>query len=173
MTARSLATALAPVAQALLDAAHARAAALEAAVAAEAGEDERTALAEAHAVIDQARRDGEAVAERAAARTMTEARRTARERTLHAQRTALDTVRAGIRAELLRRRESGPVRSLIATLTDRARAALGAGAAIRPLTGDRLGVVADDGNRHLELELDDLVDRELEQQAERVREVWA
>ena len=172
MSTRTPAAQLAPVAEALLDAARERAAALEEAAATQVREREQAAQAEANAIIDQARRDGEAVAERAAARMLNEARRSARELALHAQRAAYDAVRSEVRTAVLRRRDTDPVRTLLATLTDRARVALGSDAVVQTLAGDRLGVVADAGDRHLELDLDDVVDQELERAGERVLGIW-
>lgn len=172
MTTRTLSAGLAPVAQALIDAAHAHAAEREAAAAAEVCEREQAAQAAADEVIAQARRDGESVAERAGARMLGEARRRARERSLQAQRFAYDAVRAAIRAEVAQRRETDQVRSLIATMTDRAHAALGPDAVVQALTGDAVGIVADAGNRHLELTLEDLIDRDLADAAERVLGLW-
>lgn len=164
--------ALAPVIAALHANAEQRATAILAAADADAQNVMAQAQAQATAVLTQARADGEAAAERSATIALAAARHDARGLVLVAQRRMHEALRGGTLAELARRWTSPEAAVLSARLTDIARARL-PGAIVRPIDDGRIGVIADAGNRHLELTTETLVDRALSERGSRISELWA
>jgi vacuolar-type H+-ATPase subunit E/Vma4 len=168
-----MAAALAPVVGALRAEAQAQATAILTAADAAAREATTHAQTQATAVLAQARTDGEAAAERTANIALGATRRDARGVVLAAQRRVHDAVRAGTLAELARRWTTSEAAALAGRLADIARARLGPTATIRSVHDARIGVVADAGNRHLELTTELLVDRALSEFGPRINALWA
>jgi len=132
---------------------------------AEAGE-------EAEAILARARADGEAAAERLASAALAAARREGHEAVLGAQRRVYEAVRRGAHEALVQAAGSAGVDALLARLEGLARARLGPGADVRRLGGERVGICATAGTRAIELTVDELIEREVAQLADRVENLW-
>jgi vacuolar-type H+-ATPase subunit E/Vma4 len=168
----SMLTALAPVIEALLHAAHANAANCVSAAEADAAAQLEHARAEAAAILAQAMTDGEVAAEHAASAAVIVAGREGREMILAAHRRAYEMLRQGISEELVRRSESPEGAALVALLEALVRARIGPDATISRLHRPRIGVSATDGKRHVEMTADPFVERELAAFGDRIEELW-
>lgn len=148
-------TALAPVREALLAAAHTDA--------------QATAQSAEWRAVDSL-----AAARRAAAGLVAtdqaRARRQARAVVLTAQRDLYDELRACSRAAVARLRDDPDYPRMLARLSDRARAALGSAAVLgEPEDG---GIVATDGVRRVDFSLPTLADRAFDASAVQIRRSW-
>lgn len=127
---------------------------------------------EAEAIRARARADGEAVAERLASVALATARREGHEAVLGAQRRVYEAVRRGAHEALVQAGGSAGVDALLARLERLARLRLGPEADVRRLNGERVGIRATAGIRSIELTVDELIEREVAQLADRVESLW-
>jgi vacuolar-type H+-ATPase subunit E/Vma4 len=171
--ADDMASATAPVSEALIEAARRRA---EEALA-RATEDARTELVRAHAqaesLLAQARADGTSAAERIAALQLAATRREAHETVLAARRHAYEMLRHDAIEALIRRSSTTEGRNLADRLSALVEERLGGAAAVRPVEPDPLAVEAESGNRRAAIGPTSLVDHVLLSMTEEVERLWA
>jgi len=169
----AIAASLAPVIDAITDAAQARAQAIQAAAAADADAELARARREASRILDAARAAGTAAAATTAASQLTVARRQARECVLVARRQAYEMLRDGALAALVRRASTPDGRRLAERLQTLVRDRVGASASVHRAGPGNLGAIAESGNRRAELEPEELVDRALESLGAGIEALWA
>jgi len=163
-------TALAPVREALLAAAHTDAQATAQSAEWRAVDGLAAARQAATGLIAQARSEGSAEAAGLVATDQARARRQARAVVLTAQRDLYDELRACSRAAVARLRDDPDYPRMLARLSDRARAALGSAAVLgEPEDG---GIVATDGVRRVDFSLPTLADRAFDASAVQIRRSW-
>ncbi|MGO9342066.1 MAG: hypothetical protein ACLP6E_06045 [Acidimicrobiales bacterium] len=168
-----MASAVAPVSEALIEAARRRAEQTRMRV----EEDARAELARAHAqaesMLAQARADGVSAAERIASLQLAEARRHAHETILAARRRAYETLRSDAIEALVRRSTTTEGRNLAHRLSALVEQRLGGVASIRHVEPDPLEVEAESGNRRAAIGPASLVDHVLLSMTEEVAGLWA
>lgn len=162
--------ALAPLREALLEAAHRAAAQVVAAADADADAVVAQAQEEAASIRAQARERGAADAEALLSAERASARREARGVVLAEQRRAMEDLRAAAREAVRGLRADPGFPAMRAALAERARAELGGSAVVRDADGG--GVVATAGTRRLAFTLDDLADEQLDRLGPAVAELW-
>lgn len=163
---------LGAVRQALLDAARGEAARVVAAARAAADDTRARARDRADETLRRARCDGEAAAQQMLAVERARDRRDAQRITLAARRRAWEELRqrAGAAAEQLATAPDYPDR--VARLADTARTRLGDAAVITVDGPEGPGVVAEAGNRRIDMRLRVLADRSVAELGTRVEELW-
>jgi vacuolar-type H+-ATPase subunit E/Vma4 len=149
-------TALAPLRQELLRAAHADAEAALAAARQAADQAMAAARAEATRLVAAGRAEGTRAGEAVAADTLVRARAQARARQLAARRELLEALRREVTARLLTLRTGPAYEDLRAVLTGRARELLGPGVTLTEPPGG--GVIATAPGRRVDLSLTTLAD---------------
>jgi vacuolar-type H+-ATPase subunit E/Vma4 len=164
---------LVPVADAIVDAALARAQATRSVAAEDARAELARARQEAARILDEARSDGTAAAAATAASQLTIARREARETVLAARRRAYETLRGGAVTALVQQAATPDGRRLAGRLQALVRDRVGASASVHAAGPGNLGAVAESGNRRAELEPAELVDQALESLGARIAALWA
>jgi cell division septum initiation protein DivIVA len=173
---RGMEAALAPVASALLDAAHHHAESIVGRAQVEADTDTATARCRGERVVADARRQGAEVAGRLAALRVASARRQGRQLVLEARRRAYQSLRRRATEALELQKDSIEAHQLMRRLVDAAVARLGAGvpgAAPAPEVhseGMSLEVVS--GARRVRVDPADLVDLVLAPMSEKVEALW-
>ena len=165
--------ALAPVADALVEAARARAQAERGGAEEDARTEFARARAEAEQMLVEARADGEEAAERSAGAQLAMARREAHETILAARRRAYDTLRSNAIKSLERQAASPEGRQLAERLVSLVRKRVGPSASVHRDGSDALAAVAEAGNRRAALGPSALVDWVLESLATEIEALWA
>ena len=165
--------ALAPVADTLVAAAHARAQAERS----RAEEDALTELArgraEAERLLAEARAEGVQAANQVAAAQLAVARREAHELVLAARRRAYETLRRDA-VEALEQRGASPEGRLLGNrLVVLVRDRIGTSAPVRRVGPGALAAVAESGNRRAAIETSALVDQALMSMADEIEGLWA
>jgi vacuolar-type H+-ATPase subunit E/Vma4 len=170
MTRPDFAVDLAPVRATLLAEASAAGEAELTQAEAEARRQVEAAQTEGRQILDDARRRGLADAAAETRVAASHARREARGIVLAAQREAYDQLVHACEEQLRGLLEGPQGSGLIATLTQLAEEAVGAGAV---LTQSASGVAADEGSRHIELTVEGLARHAVDELLDEVPQLWA
>jgi vacuolar-type H+-ATPase subunit E/Vma4 len=165
--------ALAPVADTLVAAAHARAQAERSLAEEDALSELASSRAEAERLLTEARAEGIQAARQEAAARLAVARREARELVLAARRRAYERLRSDA-VEALEQRGATPEGRLLGTrLMALVRDRIGTTAAVRQVGPGSLAAVAESGNRRAALGASALVDQTLMSMADKIEGLWA
>ncbi len=168
-----MASALAPVYEALIEAARERAEQTRTTATGDARADLARAHAQAESMLAQARTDGVSAAERIGSLQLAEARRQAHETVLAARRRVYETLRNETIEALVRCSSTTEGRNLADRLSALVQDRLGGAAAIHHVEPDPLEVEAESGNRRAAIGPTALVDHVLLSMTEEVAGLWA